>query len=127
MSSTRSADELVDQLILGRVLKHYRRAAGLTQDELAGYTGVSQSTITRIERGDAVPDVLLFWKLCGFFDVSSDQIRRVWRDAEIAGLKQAKLANETDKNWSQIYARWGHKGVQDFVAAGVTVAVSKGV
>lgn len=127
MSVDRSAYDLVDRLILGRVLRYYRRAAGLSQDELAGYSGMSQSTITRIERGDAVPDVLLFWKLCGFFDVSSDQIRRVWRDAELAGLKQAKLANETDKNWAQVYARWGHKGVQDFVAAGVTVAISEGV
>jgi transcriptional regulator with XRE-family HTH domain len=36
----------------GEKLKRYRRGAGLTQVELAEESGLSQSTITQIEKGN---------------------------------------------------------------------------
>lgn len=53
---------LRDQLVLSR------KSAGLTQSELGDLLGVGQSFVSKIERGEAYLDVLLFvdWtKACG--------------------------------------------------------------
>jgi transcriptional regulator with XRE-family HTH domain len=50
-------------------LNQARRAAGLSQRELAARAGVPQSAIARIERGQQVPQVDTFERLlqaCGF-------------------------------------------------------------
>lgn len=44
-------------MLASTALRHARRRAGLTQRELAGITGVAQSTIARIESGVIDPRV----------------------------------------------------------------------
>jgi len=46
-----------------RLLRHARRAAGLTQRDLAARAGVPQSTVGRIERGRLMPRVDTFDRL----------------------------------------------------------------
>ena len=41
----------------GQEVRDARRAAGLTQDRLASRAGVSQPMVSRIERGEAAPDL----------------------------------------------------------------------
>jgi transcriptional regulator with XRE-family HTH domain len=53
----------------GRMLRHARRRAGLTQRALAAKTGVPQETIARIEAGRTDPRVTTLDRLlegCGF-------------------------------------------------------------
>lgn len=46
-----------------RLLRHRTKVRGLTQDQLAELSGVSQGTISRIERGDMLPSLATLHKL----------------------------------------------------------------
>jgi len=53
----------------GRMVRHARRRAGLTQRQLAAKAGIPQETIARIERGRVDPRVSTLDRLleaCGF-------------------------------------------------------------
>ena len=51
-------------LAIGRRLKFFRKARGLTIDTLAASSGVSRAMISRIERGEASPTAALLGRLC---------------------------------------------------------------
>lgn len=55
---------------LGLYIKKTREARGLTQARLAEHAGCSQGTVSRVERGDAVPNVALLLKILGALCVS---------------------------------------------------------
>ena len=67
---------------LARRLAAARRRAGLTQAELAEASGVTDETISRIERGRYEPAVSTFFRLADALDVSLDQLARDDRDRE---------------------------------------------
>lgn len=45
----------------------YRKAKGVTQEELAKYLGVSRQTVIAIEKGNYSPSICLALKLAYFF------------------------------------------------------------
>ncbi len=51
-----------------------RKAAGLTQEDLAVAIGVTRQTIISIEKGNYVPSVLLAIKIADFFKVSVEEV-----------------------------------------------------
>ena len=48
---------------VGKRIKYLRKDRGLTSDELARLTGVSQSMVSQIERGQVSPSLETLWKL----------------------------------------------------------------
>lgn len=55
-------------------IKELRKAAGLTQQELATYLGVNQTAISQWERGVTSPGGELLLELSRYFEVSADYI-----------------------------------------------------
>ncbi len=55
-------------------LKRLRREKDLTQDELAGFLGVSFQAISKWERGDGYPDITFLPVLANFFNVTIDEL-----------------------------------------------------
>lgn len=55
--------------VFGRVLADKRRAIGKEQEEVAGALGVSQSTYSRIERGDISLSLDMLVRIADFFRV----------------------------------------------------------
>ncbi len=51
-------------------VRSHRRRWALGQDELASLLGISQSTYSRIENGEIIPDVRLLIGLCVVFGLS---------------------------------------------------------
>jgi len=51
-----------------------RKAAGLTQEDLAVAIGVTRQTIISIEKGNYVPSVLLALKIASFFTVPVEEV-----------------------------------------------------
>jgi putative transcriptional regulator len=51
-----------------------RKAAGLTQEDLAVAVGVTRQTIISIEKGNYVPSVLLALNIAGHFAVSIEEV-----------------------------------------------------
>jgi transcriptional regulator with XRE-family HTH domain len=91
----------------GRMLRHARRRAGLTQRELAAKAGIPQETIARIEAGRSDPRVSTLDRLlepCGFglehlprlgIGVDRPQIRERLR---LAAADRLIRAIEEDRN-----------------------------
>ncbi len=59
----------ISQKIIG-----LRRAAGLTQEQLGAKLGVSGQAVSKWERGEAMPDILLLPDLCGALGTTLDML-----------------------------------------------------
>lgn len=62
------------KLKIGNVIRDKRRAAELTQEELAAKLGVSFQAVSRWENGAAYPDLELLPVLAGLFSVTVDEL-----------------------------------------------------
>lgn len=74
-------------------LKRLRTARGLTQEELAGFLGVTFQAVSKWERGEGYPDVTMLPALEDFFGVTLDELIGMERIRD-----QARLA--------LLHARW---------------------
>jgi len=63
----------MDEKVAGRV-REFRKAAGLTQEDLAGAMEVSRQTIISIEKGKYVPSLQLALKLARYFGCGTDEM-----------------------------------------------------
>ena len=72
----------MDQKKIGRFLAEARRAAGLTQAQLAETLGVSDRSISRWENGVTMPDVSLFVPLCDALGITLDEFFSGERQAQ---------------------------------------------
>lgn len=59
-------------LYLAENLKKYRILKGMTQEELAGYLGITPQSVSKWERGESYPDITLLPALANIFDTSID-------------------------------------------------------
>ena len=62
--------------VLAEKLGAYRKRAGLTQAELAEKLNYSDKSISKWERGDGMPDLLVLCKLADLYDVPLDAFLR---------------------------------------------------
>ena len=58
----------------GRYIKEKRKAAGLSQKELATQLFVSESAVSKWERGLSYPDMTLVTSLCEILHVSEHEL-----------------------------------------------------
>lgn len=61
-------------MALSNKLQQIRKAAGLTQEELAQTVGVTRQTIIAIEKGNYVPSVLLAMNLATKFKITVEEL-----------------------------------------------------
>ncbi|MCB9663439.1 MAG: helix-turn-helix transcriptional regulator [Alphaproteobacteria bacterium] len=73
--------DLPDRLVLGNVVAALRAEQGLTQEQLAQAVGISQPTLSRIERGASVPDVLAYRRLAEALGVTASELDQLTLDA----------------------------------------------
>lgn len=62
------------EINLGKVLVEHRRQAGITQDELAAFLGVSKAAVSKWETGTTYPDITLLPLLASFFNIRIDEL-----------------------------------------------------
>ena len=74
-------------------LKRLRKGKDLTQDELAGFLGISFQAISKWERGDGYPDITFLPVLANFFNVTIDAL---------VGMDEIRSAERLD----EIHAQW---------------------
>lgn len=60
--------------IISRNICKYRKMAKMTQGELAERLSFSDKSISKWERGDAVPDVVVLYKMCEIFGITLNDI-----------------------------------------------------
>lgn len=81
-----SGDQVRSQ-VLGQVVAQLRERAGLQQKEFAERIELAQSTVSRLERGQALVDWQLFSRTAGAFDMTPQELEQLVDDA-------TKRANE---------------------------------
>lgn len=74
-------DPRVYQLVLGKVIAALRSKRGLSQDAFAVKVGISQPTLSRIERGKSMPDALEQRRIADVLGLSLDQLNAYVDDA----------------------------------------------
>ena len=67
---------MINRLQTGNFLAQLRRERGLTQAELAEKLNYSDKSISKWERGDGMPDLLVLCKLADLYDVPLDAFLR---------------------------------------------------
>lgn len=65
-------DEL-NQIIANNLI-HFRKSAGLTQGQLAEKLCYSDKSVSKWERGEAIPDVVVLKKLADLYDITIDTL-----------------------------------------------------
>lgn len=74
--------------LLGANIMKYRKAAGMTQMELADRMGISFQAVSNWERGISAPDISKLSELSSLFGVSVDEI--------IGNRRMAKIVNDIE-------------------------------
>jgi len=77
----KKTDPRVYRLVLGKVVAALRKKRGISQQEFAGNIGVSQPTLSRIERGQTMPDALVHRRIAYALGISSGQLNTYVDDA----------------------------------------------
>jgi len=60
--------------VLGEELRKARLAAALTQEELAGKNGLTREYVSQIERGQRIPTLPVFVRLCKTLGISTAKL-----------------------------------------------------
>lgn len=104
------------EINIARTIINKRREKGLTQEDLAGYIGISKASVSKWETGQSYPDITFLPKLAAYFNISIDdlmgyepqmtkeKIRKVYLDlsADFASKPFDEVLNhcrETVKNY----------------------------
>lgn len=86
----------MEKKTLGSFLSALRRAQGLTQQEVADRLAVSNKAVSRWERDEAMPDILLLPAIADLFGVTVDELLRGERMREAPPKESAVIADTAD-------------------------------
>ena len=86
----------MEKKTLGSFLSALRRAQGLTQQEVADRLAVSNKAVSRWERDEAMPDILLLPAIADLFGVTVDELLRGERMREATLRESAAIADTAD-------------------------------
>jgi transcriptional regulator with XRE-family HTH domain len=87
------------EINFSETLKNLRREHGNTQEELATHLGISVQAVSKWERGDGMPDVMLLPHIASFYDTTVDFLLgcdsvRKQKDMEVFKEKAHDLINK---------------------------------
>ena len=64
----------MDTLKIGQYIQHLRKAAGMTQKELAEKLNISFQAVSKWENGDTLPDTGILLDLCDILNTTADKL-----------------------------------------------------
>ena len=64
----------MDTLLIGQYIKYLRKAAGMTQKDLAEKLNVSFQAVSKWENGDTLPDTGILLDLCDALNTTADKL-----------------------------------------------------
>ena len=86
----------MEKKTLGSFLSALRRAQGLTQQEVADRLAVSNKAVSRWERDEAMPDILLLPAIADLFGVTVDELLRGERKREAYSHPETNSESSAD-------------------------------
>lgn len=121
-------DQPVYKLTVGRVIATLRKAARISQEDFADAIGLSQPTLSRIERGEAIPDVATFSRIAVRLDLTpADLYNLIDNAVERAGQAAAAASSQaadSESQWSTVLKIAGVVGVAGLVAFAVAAVLN---
>lgn len=125
-----AVDPTVHAVVLGQVIAALRKRAGVGQQTFSQSVGVSQATLSRIERGQAVPDHFVFTRMADALGMTPAELEAVvqhalanTRDAAAGATRQQPNAID----WDQILKIAGLVGLLGLAAFAVATVLSEEV
>ena len=82
---------------ISEVIRKYRKAKGLTQEEMASYLGVSTSAVNKWENGNTMPDLTLIAPIARLLDVSLNELLSF--QEELTEKEVEKLIKEAEQKF----------------------------
>lgn len=76
-------NQKLDTKVITDNLIYYRKKSGLTQSQLAEKISYSDKTISKWERGEAIPDVLILFEIAKVYGISVDDFLTTNKKARI--------------------------------------------
>ena len=101
---------------LARNMIKYRRAAGMTQAELAQRLNYSDKSISKWERGDGVPDVFVLCDLSEIYGVTVDELLSV-DDSPLPEVREEPAAKRGITHRTKVYVTFLASGLVWLVAS----------
>ena len=84
---------------IGEKIKQLRKKAGLTQEKVAEYLGVTFQSVSRWENGAAYPDIQILPAIANYFNVTTDELLGV--DDTAKREKMEEIMAQIRKNFSK--------------------------
>ena len=76
------------KVVIGKNISEYRKAAGLSQLEFAEKLNYSDKAISKWERGDSLPDIIILKQIADMFNITVN---------DLIGYKNTKKKNAISK------------------------------
>lgn len=64
----------MNMLRIAENIVNLRKGKGITQDELAGFLGVTKASVSKWENGQSMPDIILLPEIATYFDITVDEL-----------------------------------------------------
>lgn len=113
----------MDTLKIGQYIRTQRKAAGLTQQQLAQRLNVSFQAVSKWENGDAVPDVALLLDLADALNTTTDKL--LSGGTVIAGERKRMLAGDVIEGFNHIEAVGRCLGEESTFFTGMIEGINK--
>jgi transcriptional regulator with XRE-family HTH domain len=125
-----SEEAYVYALVLGRVIAGLRERKRVSQGELAEAVGITQPTLSRIERGQTQPDAFTLTKIADVLEVSpADLMGYVAKSMARTEQATRSALGTTDRKgrdwWETAIAVAGAAGLAGLVAFSVSAALKE--
>lgn len=117
-------------LVVGRLVASLRERQGWSQAELAGRAGLTQPTLSRIERGQVQADLLSFRRIGRAFGMSAPELhahleRALARSEQAARGAVGQRSRRGSPWWKAALAVGGVGGLGGLVAFAVSAALDE--
>lgn len=119
-------------MIIGRTIAGLREQHGFSQVALAHEVGLTQPTLSRVERGGTQPDPFTLRKMALAFKMTLPELLTRVEDAYQRAQKQAKenapkasRAAASDDSWVPLAAALGALGVASLVGLAVAASMAE--
>lgn len=77
-----------------------RKEYGITQEELAGFLGVTKASVSKWENGQSFPDIMLLPRIAGYFNITIDKL--VGYEAQMSKKRIKELYHKLAEDFTKL-------------------------
>lgn len=107
--------------VISKNIKKYRKAAGLTQVELAKKLEITSASISNWEKGQNSIDIEMLFKLCNVLNISIDKIGSLESSAEYDSAEESAPMSPDQEELNRIYASLNTNGKKELLKQAIII------